>query len=369
MSAADLAVLAATSGHSGVDRVLRNLVPAIAAQGFRIDVLAIDRHGPYFDTLPMGVRRIALGTRHVNTALPALLRYLRASRPAALLSDKDRVNRLAIVGTRLAGVPTRVGVRLGTTVSVNLASRGWLERRLQLASMRHLYPWAHRVLVPSQGAAEDLAAVSGLAPSRIAVVPSPVITARLSMLAAEPVSHPFFETGEPVVIGVGELSERKDFATLLRAFARLNAQMPARLIVLGEGRRRAELTDLAASQGVSDRVSLPGFVANPYAWMARASVFALSSRWEGMPVVLIEALALGRPCVACDCPSGPREVLAGQVAGVLVPVGDDLAFADALARLLSQPPSSTACREAVIAFDEHASARAYLDALGFAEPL
>ena len=143
----DLAVFAATSGHSGVDRVLRNLVPAIAALGVRVDVLGIAGHGPRFEALPPGVRHLPLNARHVNSALPALVRYLRRERPAALLSDKDRVNRVALLARRLARVPTRVGVRLGTTVSVNLASRGAWERAVQTASMRWCYPAADAVLV------------------------------------------------------------------------------------------------------------------------------------------------------------------------------------------------------------------------------
>ncbi len=288
-----------------------------------------------------------------------------------LLTDKDRVNRAALVARRLTGVPTRVGVRLGTTPSVNLANRGRLERWLQTTSMRRLYRLADAVLVPSRGAAADLARLAGLAEEQIRVVPSPVVGPRLHALAREAPEHPWFRDGEagPTILGVGELSERKDFATLLRAFARLRAGRPAaRLVILGEGRRRVELEALARSLGIADAVSLPGFVANPYAYMARASAFALCSRWEGMPVVLIEALALGVPAVACDCPSGPREVLADGRFGPLVPVGDDAGLAVALAGVLEAPVPAVQLRAAVAAYTVEASADAYLAALGLGSP-
>ncbi len=365
-SGVDVAVFAATSGHSGVDRVLRNLVPAMCREGARVDVLSVEGHGPRFDGVPEGARVVPLGARHVATALPALARYLRRERPAALLADKDRVNRAALAARWLARTPTRVALRLGTTVSVNLASRGLWERILQTASMRWLYPGADAVLVPSAGAADDLAAYSRLPRERIRVVPSPVVTARLHGLAAEPPAHPWLaDGGAPVILGVGELSERKDFATLLRAFARVRAGRPCRLVILGEGRRRSELERLAAELGVAGDVALPGFIANPYPCMARAAVFALASRWEGMPVVLIEALALGTPSVACDCPSGPREVLAGGRVGPLVPVGDVSALAEALAAQLARPTPRERSRAAVEAYGDAASARAYLAALGF----
>jgi glycosyltransferase involved in cell wall biosynthesis len=362
----DLAIFLATSGHSGVDRVFRNLVPEFARRGLRVDLLAIRGHGPDYGELPAGVRRIVFGTAHVNTALPALLRYLRRERPRVLLSDKDRVNRTSLIAQRLARVPTRVGVRLGTTPSVNLANRGALERWLQTASMRRLYRRADAVLVPSRGAAADLSRLARLPSSLVHVVPSPVVSARMHALAGEPPDHPWFGDGGPApILGVGELSERKDFATLLRAFARLRTDRPAeRLVILGEGRRRAELEQLARTLGIADAVSLPGFVPNPYVYMARAAAFALCSRWEGMPVVLIEALALGAPAVACDCPSGPREVLADGRYGPLVPVGDDAAFAVALAGVLRAPLPRAQLQSAVRGYTVEASADAYLTALG-----
>lgn len=364
----DLAIFAATSGHSGVDRVLRNLVPAIARLGVRVDVLGIEGHGPVLADMPDGVRHLPLGAAHVNTAIPALVRYLRETRPAAMLSDKDRVNRAALFARWLARVPTRVGVRQGTTVSVNLASRRAGDRLVQTASMRWLYRHADAVLVPSKGAADDIARFARLPEAMIHVVPSPIVTPTLSLRADEGVEHPWFAPGAPpVILGVGELSERKDFATLVRAFARVRAQRECRLMILGEGRRRKELEALAAELGVSDDVAMPGFVVNPYPYMAGAAVFALASRWEGMPVVLIEALGLGRPCVACDCPSGPAEVLDGGRVGPLVPVQDDAAFADGLLQQLTTPTSAGDCAAAVAAYTDEASARAYLAALGFTE--
>jgi glycosyltransferase involved in cell wall biosynthesis len=366
----DLALFAATSGHSGVDRVFRNLVPELARRGLRVDLLGIAGHGPDYGVVPRGVRRIVFGTRHVNSALPALVRYLRRERPRALLTDKDRVNRIALLARALARVATRLGVRLGTTVSVNLASRGALERWLQTTSMRSFYRYADAVLVPSAGVARDLEHHARLLPGLIRVVPSPIVTANMLDLANEQLAHSWFHDGGPLpILGVGELSDRKDFVTLLRAFARLRTRRPEqRLMILGEGRRRGELEGLARMLGITAAVALPGFVANPYPYMARAAAFALCSRWEGMPVALIEALALGTPSVACDCPSGPREVLADGRYGPLVPVGDDVALAAALGSLLDEPLAKAHLEQAARPFTVEASADAYLAALRIEAP-
>ncbi|TCJ15427.1 glycosyltransferase [Parasulfuritortus cantonensis] len=364
VQAVKLAIFAATSGHSGVDRILANLVPAMIGRGVRVDVLGIQGHGPELPALPAGGRHLRFPVRHVATALPYLVRYLRRERPRVLLADKDRVNRTAWLARRLAGGDTRLALRLGTTVSQNLASRSWLDRVVQTGSMRLLYRHADHVLVPSLGAADDLAAYAGLARDAIRVVANPVVRPDMAALAAEPVAHPWFAAGAPpVLLGVGELSTRKDFATLVRAHARLVERLDCRLVILGEGRQRDALMRLAGQLGTADRLDLPGFVANPYPYMARAAAFALTSRWEGLGIVLVEALALGTPAAACDCPSGPREVLADGRYGPLVAVADDAALADALEGLLRRPPEREALKAAARPYTVAASAEAYLAAL------
>jgi glycosyltransferase involved in cell wall biosynthesis len=359
-----LAIFLATSGHSGVDRVMSNLIEEIAGRGVPVDLLRIAGHGPHLREVPPGVRLVELGAAHVSSSFWPLVRYLRREQPAALLSDKDRLNRCALWARRVAGVPTRVVVRIGTTVSENLAKRGCFDRWVQYTSIRRFYPWADAVLVPSRGAADDLIAVGGLDPGKVKVVPSPIVNDRLFLMAGEPCFHPWLgERETPVILGVGELCERKDFATMLRAFALVSKSRLARLIILGEGRKRAELEALAGDLGIADRVSFPGFQSNPYAFMARASLFALSSRCEGAPVVLMEALACGVPVVSTDCPSGPREILQGGKLGKLVPVGSVEMLAGAMLDTLRSPPDPQFLRQGAQPFLASTSADSYLAAL------
>jgi glycosyltransferase involved in cell wall biosynthesis len=148
-----------------------------------------------------------------------------------------------------------------------------------------------------------------------------------------------------VLIAVGRLQIQKDYPTLLRAFAQVRQKRPVRLLILGEGKERPMLEELIKTLGVEEDVSLPGFVMNPFAYMARASLFVLSSRWEGLPTVLIEAMCCGTPVVSTDCPSGPREILREGQYGQLVPVGEPTALARAIettldAKASSPPPES-----------------------------
>jgi glycosyltransferase involved in cell wall biosynthesis len=365
-----LTVFLATSGHSGVDRLMRNLVGEFARRGLCVDLLRIRNHGPYFDPPGDSVAVVPLGAAHINSSLVPLVRYLRKARPRAILCDKDRVNRIALWARRIARVPTRVVARIGTTVSVQLAtSSPWL-RWWQLFSMRRFYPWADAVIFPSQGAASDFAALTGFPRQRLHVIPNAVVDPELHRLSREAPGHSWLAgKGPPLILGVGELCARKDFATLIRAFARVQARKPSRLMILGEGRERRDLERLAQTLEVAGQVALPGFVTNPYAYMARANVLVLSSTGEGFGNVLAEALALGVPVVSTDCPSGPHEILRGGEVGPLVAVGDDQALARAIKETLEYPPDPAVLKEGAARYNVVTSATRYLEVLGFDEGL
>ncbi|MGE4345675.1 MAG: glycosyltransferase [Geoalkalibacter sp.] len=367
MNRGAIAFYLATSGHSGVDRIMSNLIEEFSRRGIHIDLLRIAKHGPYLQEIPGNVRLVELGTAHVNNSFLPLVRYLRREKPAALLSDKDRLNRIAILARRVAGVDTRIAVRIGTTVSENLAKRGWLDRTLQYLSIRNLYPKADEIIVPSQGAAEDLARVGRFALQHISVLPNPVITSDFEKISGQDIAHPWFQEGSPpVIVGVGELCARKDFSTLIEAFALLRKRLECRLLLLGEGRQRSQLEEQVKSMGLDDQVMMPGFVENPYPLMAHSSLFVLSSICEGFGIVLAEALALGVPAVSTDCPSGPREILQNGKYGPLVPVKDAEALSAAMEKTLLAPASPDFLREAVKPYTVVASASRYLHTLGLA---
>jgi glycosyltransferase involved in cell wall biosynthesis len=237
-------------------------------------------------------------------------------------------------------------------------------RRFRLSLARHFYPRADAIIAVSNGIADDLAQVTGLPRERITTIYSPVITPELQEKARAPLDHPWFAQGSPpVLLGVGRLVPQKDFPTLLKAFARVRAVRKARLVILGEGIRRMELETLVRELGVAADVTLPGFVANPFPYMAGASVFVLSSAWEGLPGVLIEAMACGCPVVSTDCPSGPAEILDGGAYGPLVPVGNDEALAKAILSVLETPPDPERLRVRAALFSVDRAADRYLEVL------
>jgi glycosyltransferase involved in cell wall biosynthesis len=358
-----IAVFVSFSGRGGVERMVLNLCQGLAALGVAVDLLALCRDVPPPEP-PPGVSLRRLRARHSATSVWELADYLRRARPQALLAAKERAIRAALLARALAGGGTRLVARVGTTVSGSLAGRSWLRHWSWYLPMRLVYPRLDAVVAVSRGVAEDLAWITGLPRQRFTVIANPVVTARVLALAEEPAGHPWLEKGQPpVVLGCGRLTRQKGFAVLVQAFARLREQGPCRLIILGEGGDRPLLERQAAALGVAADVDLPGHVANPYAYMRRAALCVLSSLWEGSPNVLTEAMALGRPVVATDCPSGPRELLQdGQVAP-LVPVGDAAALARAMAQVLHRPPGVEVLKRAVAEYHQDVSAGRYYQVL------
>ena len=172
------------------------------------------------------------------------------------------------------------------------------------------------------------------------------MTPDLKEKSEEPLEHPWFKDGEPpVVLAVGRLTDQKAFDVLIRAFSLVRKNRPVRLLILGEGEERPVLEPMIWQLGLEQDVSLMGFVQNPYPYMARASLFVLPSRWEGLPTVLVEALYLGMPIIATDCPGGSREILRGGQFGRLVPVDAPLILAEAIEGSMSdrrsRPPKES----------------------------
>lgn len=357
------------------------LCGALQGAGYAVDLIVNRQAGSGENLVPAGVRVIALSrqakwlarvtawraypadwryllrpvvaTRKPVMSLPyiaSLATYLRDNRPDVMISAMYYANLLAIWGLGLSGVDTRLVVTEHTTLSKNIAARG--EQAGKRGRWRYLpqlvarvYPRADAIVTVSDGVGDDLVALTGLPRDRLTTIYNPVVWPGLVEQSSHPVSHPWFAEGEPpVLLAVGRLEKSKDYPTLIEAFARVRAERPARLVILGEGRLRPSLEARIEHLGIAQDVALPGWVDTPYAWMRQARLFVLSSAWEGLGNVLIEAMACGCPVVSTDCESGPRETLADGRYGRLVPVGDASALAEAMAHGLERPADADVLR-------------------------
>ena len=380
-----IAVLSPTLAGGGAERKALLIAAGLLERGHEVDILVHHLVCHYPDEVPGRARLLYLSSRGDGetrglldrlavvpqplfpgptpwrTRLPraALLRKVRGKQLPLLMSTRpprwaagiaayaDRehpsallaMNVLAVTATTMAASLVRRPTRVVGTLHDVLRSGRLLERA------RRSYPFADCAVGISEGTTAELEGLPGMERNRIHTIHNPVVSADLGRKARESPHHPWLDDRRcPVILAIGRMKKVKGFSTLLRAFARLLDRRLARLIVLGEGRLRPSLRSLARELGIAEQVDFPGFQENPYAFLAKADLFVLSSRYEALPTVLIEAMACGCPVVSTDCPFGPREILEDGRLGPLVPVGDAEALAAAMARVLDGPPEPDGLR-------------------------
>jgi glycosyltransferase involved in cell wall biosynthesis len=310
----------------------------LLAAGARVDLVLVSATGPLIPTIPQGMHVLDLKKSRALYAVPELSLYLRRSNPDIMLTALPHVNSLAIVAKYFSFADTKVILTEHNTLSQVVTHAATLRGRLLPFIMRHLYPLADHIVAVSQGVKNDIQDFLNLDSKTISVIFNPVVTSQLLIDSERFPNHPWFlDDTVPIILGAGRLTQAKDFATLIRAFSIVRKTRHARLVILGEGHEKESLQTLADELDLTNHIFLPGFVTNPHGFMKKAAVFVLSSLWEGLPTVLIEALACGTPVVSTDCPSGPSEILEGGRLGHLVPISDEGALAEAILNKLQSP--------------------------------
>lgn len=355
-----IAILIKSLQGGGAERSTVNLANALAASGVDVDLLVIDQRGVFQELVSPLVNVIKLPKASIAqtiwclrrqpkdlafllrllvipsspkpaSAIPAIAKYLRKVRPGALLTALDYGNIAAVVARTAAGGETRIVLGQRNQLSQGYGGRSEWRRRQIVPTLKYFFEKADAIVSVSKGVAKDLGETLRIPDDRLYAIYNAVFNRALEQQSFEVLNHPWFSNADiPVVLAVGKLKPQKDFETLLKAFANVRAQRKARLVILGQGPMLADLKSLARKLNIADDVSFEGFVQNPFKFMRQADLFVLSSRYEGLPGVLVQALACGCPVVSTDCPSGPREILESEKHGMLVPVADVDAMAKAI---------------------------------------
>lgn len=323
-----IAVFLPRLAAGGAERVMLHLCSHWSTNGVPCDIVTASGGGVWEDRVPAGVRHINLDASKPLTALPALIRYLRRERPSALLSTIFPANVAAVLAASISRVPCVI--REANRTLDDIRARSTLDTFVNHVALRLTYRHAARIVALTPDAAEHLAAVARVASATITVIPNPVPAPVITTQPRDP----------RVIVACGRLEPQKDFLTLIDAFSRVAQQCPARLVILGEGAQRPELEARVVALGLQDRVELPGYCSSPLEVFGRSGLFVLSSRWEGFPNVLGEALAAGCRVVATDASAAVRSLLDDGRLGCIVPPGDAAALADAMRAALESPMPS-----------------------------
>ena len=346
----------------GAERNTLRLVEGMIRSGRNVDLVLVTASGAFMNSIPAGTRVIDLKKKRVLQSIFAFVRYLKRERPTSVLASLHHINLASIIAVRLSGVNTNLVICEHNQITQKISHARGFFSRLTYRAVKVLYPFADDIIAVSQGVADDLVAFAGLKENAVKVVYNPVYQESMHEKAAAAPSHPWFLAREvPTLLAMGRLHTQKGFDILLHAFKQVRSTTPCRLVIVGEGDERRDLTALSEQLGLTDDVSFPGFIQNPFALMSRADLFVMSSRWEGLPTVLIEALACGATIVSTDCPSGPREILDNGRYGTLVPTNDADALAEAMLQALSAPRKSHS--ERAKDFSDTASVSRYLEVL------
>lgn len=351
--------------NGGVERMLVNLAYGMWQNKIKVDFIVADKNRPYLGELPTDISIIELKSHDHQQQVTKTAQYLNEHRPSAMLSAKEPDIAVAEAAIKSSDTACKLFIRAVVNHTQRLAHSNPIKRWLALREIKRLYAKAHGIIAVSQGVADDLQMILGDTAPVISTANNPVITPSFYDKAKQPVTHPWLVPGAPpVILGVGRISRAKNFPLLIKSFAQLRQQQPCRLIILGSGKKQDRLLKLAEALGVREDVDLPGYQENPYAFLNKASLFVLSSLWEGSPNVLTEALAAGCPVVSTDCPSGPKETLQNGKFGPLVAMDDVDGLAKAMSETLNQPLPSDVLISATESFTTSNSAKQYLRAMG-----
>lgn len=314
----------------GAERVSTALLRGLSRERFELHLALVSAHGDLLARVPEDVAVHDLAAGRVRRAPIPVVRLVRRLRPDVVFSTLAYLNFGLLLLRSTLPARTPLVVREAVAASQQIAD--YPRERVWAAGYRWLYPRADAIVCPARVVIDDLVRNFGCPQERMRYIPNPVDVDALRTAAASAPS-PFSGPG-PHLLGVGRLEPQKGFDLLIDAFAALAASggplARAQLWIAGEGAERGALAARATQRGLADRVHLVGFLPDPYPWMRHADLFVLSSRWEGLPNVVLEVLACGTPVVAFDSPGGAREILHDVAASRLVPAGDSSALSDAI---------------------------------------
>ena len=333
----ELTILIPSLRGGGLEKSILTLACEIEKRGFDLDFVVVNTIKSAYEVSP-SLNFINLNTSRILFAIFPLVKYLRKAKPRVLVSAGTPLNSIAVIARWISGYPKRLILGERNHLSSIVKNSNRFRDKLRPFFVKYLYPKADLIVAVSKSVAEDVVDAGDLDKNKVLIIHNIFDVDNIIAQAKEPIGLSWLdEQNIPTLVNVGRLNLQKDQATLLKAFALVRDKKPCQLIILGEGEERSSLEQLTKDLNISNDIYMPGFVDNPYSYMLRANMLILSSAWEGLPGVLVEALACGTSIVSTDCPGGASEILKNGKYGTLVKPGDPDQIAKAILTVLEKP--------------------------------
>ncbi|HQL67339.1 MAG TPA: glycosyltransferase [Caldisericia bacterium] len=318
----------------GAEKMTLNLIQGLLNFSYKIDLILINAKGPLLKYVPKGCNIINFKLKHTLFSLFKFIKYLRNETPIVLISSLTHLNIITIISILISRVKTKLIIMEQANLT-SVTKNNNLKVKIVSILAHFLYKRANFIIAVSECVKEDLLKKILGIENKIRVIYNPIPNNDMFLMSSEPVYHKWFlKKNMPIILSIGRLAKEKNYSTLLQAFKLVKNVVRCKLVIIGDGPERENLENLAKNLQINEDLWMPGFDVNPYKYMSKSDIFVLTSIYEGLPNVLIEALALGLPLVSTDCESGPREIIKNNINGLLVKVGDYESLSQAIIYIL-----------------------------------
>ena len=360
----DITIFLSSFVGGGAERVLLQLCDHFCDRGLTIDLIVVNDRGPLETLVPRRARFIKFDCVKPSKAIIKLTNYLIKTKPRAILSALTHANIACAIAHQLSMTSCKLVLSERINIKKDLLDRcSPIDRFITEKLIQILYKRADAIVAVSKGVEESIKILSNSKLKNTTSIYNPIDTKKIIILSRERITLPW-EDSLPIIISSGRITFQKNFQCLLKAFSIMRKRIPSHLIILGKGEQHQEIVHTTETLKIKNDVWLPGYCHNPYPYMAQSKLYVLPSRFEGLPNVLLEALALGIPIISTNCPSGPEEILAHGKYGRLVPVDDPVSMAEAMEKSLSGNHPEFDQAEALHRFQPELIVDQYLYALG-----
>ncbi|NVN96543.1 MAG: glycosyltransferase [Bacteroidetes bacterium] len=348
----------------GVGRVVSNITNGLAVLNFDVTLLVPSFDGDFSDKLSKNIKTHSFNKKRTSSCVFVLANFLKTNKPDAILSLSFHANCIAVISLMISGLSRKTLCIISEHINLaqSLSFLSPIKRFIMKAFIYTFYRKADALLAVSSGAADSMSKYSGVDRSKISVINNPVLDENFFLSINETVNHPFLNNKNiPVMITVGRFDYQKDVGTLLVSMSYIKKDRPIRLIICGDGPLKNEMEIKAKELNIYDDIDFMGFTKNPFPYIKKSDVFVLSSLYEGLPTVLIEALAIGVPIVSTDCPDGPREILNNGEYGMLVQVSNPKALSQAIIETLDSKKDIEIKESDILKYEVSFAVKKYAD--------